>query len=183
MALIPKFNRPKFDDIWNNADSFWQDYYESGLYVESFTEEYGKKLFYLLIGRYANNIIANYDRNQFKYKVFSLIFSYGPEWQRKLEIQKTLRELNEEDLVKESESLVNHANNPSTKPSTIQTEALSFVDDQNYSKRKKAKLDAYTFLDSVLHSDMTPRFLDKFESLFTKFAPPIIDSVFCSDDE
>lgn len=185
MALIPKYNRFKFSDVWNNAQSFYDDYMDSGLALADtdFDEEHCKWLFYLLIGKYANNIIANDDVNQFKYKVYSLIFTYGPEWQRKLQIQKTLREMNEDDLIKESEAINNHANNPSTKPSTINTTELAFVDDQTYAKRNRAKLDAYQFLWSVLHSDITPLFLSKFESLFTKFVSPNCDAVFCAEND
>lgn len=182
MALVPQFNRMKFSDVWNNKDSFWHDYNESGLNGE-IDESHANILYFLLIGKYANNIIANEDINQFKYKVFSIIFSFGGEWQRKLKIQKDLREMSDDDLIHESTTIMNHASNPSTKPSTGDTGELKFVDDQNVSKRKRAKLDAYQFLWSVLRSDITPRFLSKFESLFTLYCAPYIDAVYCSEEE
>jgi hypothetical protein len=35
-------------------------------------------VYYLLYARYGNNPIANRDENQFKFKIFSVIFQYGP---------------------------------------------------------------------------------------------------------
>lgn len=182
MAKIPQFNRIKFTDVWDNADSFYTDYNESGL-KGAIDEEHTKLLYYLLVGKYANNIIANYDVNQFKYKVYSIIFSYGAEWQRKLAIQKTFRDMSEADLIRESKTIMNHANNPSTPPSTGETEELNYVDDQNVSTRNKAKIEAYQFLWSVLQSNITPEFVGKFESCFTKFLAPYIEVVYCSKDD
>ena len=41
--------------------------------------------------KYGNNPIANKDINQFKYKLFSTVFMYGPTWAKRLDIQKILR--------------------------------------------------------------------------------------------
>ena len=56
-------------------------------------------MYYLLYARYGNTPIANYDQTQWKYKMFSIIFQYGPTWEKRLGIQTTLRGLQVSDLV------------------------------------------------------------------------------------
>ena len=56
-------------------------------------------MYYLLYARYGNTPIANYDQTQWKYKMFSIIFQYGPTWEKRLSIQDTLRGLQISDLV------------------------------------------------------------------------------------
>lgn len=53
----------------------------------------------MLYARYGNNPIANYDETQFKYKVFSVIFQYGPTWEKRLSVQETLRGMQIADLL------------------------------------------------------------------------------------
>ena len=126
-------------------------------------------LFYLLYAKYGNNPIANRDVNQFKYKVFSIIFQYGPTWSKRIEIQEKLRALSEDDLIKGSKAIYNSAQNPSTKPSTSSLEELEYINAQNTTNYKKSKMDAYTQLWDLLATDVTSEFLNKFKNLFKMF--------------
>ena len=105
-----------------------------------------KTLYYLLYARYGNSHIANRDINQFKYKVFSIIYQYAPSWSKIIEIQEKLRGLTEEDILKGSEAIYNSAMNPSTAPATDVRTPLGYINSQNSTLYNKSKMDAYTQL-------------------------------------
>ena len=96
--MIPQYDTKIFTDIWNRVSEFIYDYQHVGIPTTISTTN-ATTLYYLLYARYANNPIANYDEEQFKYKVFSIIFQYGPTWEKRLSIQQTLRGLQLSDLV------------------------------------------------------------------------------------
>lgn len=96
--VIPKYSTKIFTDIYSNEDLFKADY---GKYLpKTITDDNYGILYYLLYGKYGNNPIANNDEEQFKVKLQSIIWQYGPVWEKKLDIQKILRELQETDLLK-----------------------------------------------------------------------------------
>ena len=96
--MIPQYDTKIFTDIWNRVTEFLYDYQHVGIPTTISTTN-ATTLYYLLYARYANNPIANYDEEQFKYKVFSIIFQYGPTWEKRLSIQQTLRGLQLSDLI------------------------------------------------------------------------------------
>lgn len=107
-------------DIWESAQEFIQDYTHVGI-PTTISIENATTLFYLLYAKYGNNPIANYDITQFKYKMFSVIWQYGPTWEKKLSIQETLRGLQLNDLLDNGkiEELFNHeGTNQSTSSGT-----------------------------------------------------------------
>lgn len=178
----PKYNTPTFCDVWHKAADFLADCKDADIELK-ISDDNCTTLFYLLYAKWGNNPIANRDICQFKYKVFSIIFQYGPEWQRKLEIQDTLRNLPESDILKASEGIVNMASNPDTPPSTGLTEELPFVNGQTVNKIKKSKVEAYRFLWSALNSNLTDEFLKRFEPCFSKFLDKNVSVIYCSDEE
>lgn len=129
-------------------------------------------LYYLLVARYANSVIASDDENRFKYQMFSIMFQYGPTWAKELEIQKSLRTLTEDELREGTRSTVNNAMNPSTQPSTIDTEELPYVNQQNVSKVKRSKVDGYALVLSLLKNDVSEEFLRRFQKLFLTVVQP-----------
>ena len=157
-----------FTDIYNNAEDFVNDYKTSGLYKDfsKISDDSAKTLFYLLYARYGNSSIRNWDETQFKYKLFSTIFMYGPSWEKRLEVQANLRALGELDLINGSTMIYNHASHDGTPPSTQTTEEIKTINDQNVTKNKRSKLDAYNLLLSLLETDVTNEFLNKFKPLF-----------------
>lgn len=129
-------------------------------------------IFYLLYSRYGNSSIASSDENQFKYRLFSIMFQYGPTWKRELEIQKKVRALTEDELREGTRNTVNNAANPSTAPSTVDTEELPYVNQQNVSKVKRSKVDGYALVLSLLKDDVTEEFIRRFQKLFLNIVEP-----------
>lgn len=171
-SLFGNYITPLFVEVWGDAEAFLSDYKECGLYLSEMTDANMKTLFYLLYARHGNDAIASSDTNRFKYSLFSQVFQYGPTWQRKLEIQKTMREWNEEDLRASSESIHNHAVNPSTEPSNKDYAPLPYINEQNASGRKRSKIEGYAMLIDLLDDDITGEFIRHFDRLFTPIAAP-----------
>ena len=174
-----------FCQVWENYAKFKADY--DSLIVgfpqvsSPLKEDSIKTLFYLLYAQYGNNPILNTDVGQFKMKIMSIAFSYGPTWERKQEIQETVRKLAESDLLTGAKQIYNHALNPSSEPSTSALEELEYINDQNTANYKKSKMEAYSILWSLLHAEATKEFIDKFRKCFSVFidkmpAPFYIDS-------
>lgn len=158
--LPPRYATKLFTDVYDNAESFYNDWAESGLFTDEIKKSNIEYLFYLLYARYGNSPIANGDVTQFCYKMWSIIFQDGANWQKKLDIQKTLRKLEEADiLITESlkskidrtsdtnsnqktngtsnqktnaKNIHNHAFNPSAPPAADVDEPLNFINEQNY---------------------------------------------------
>ena len=98
MSNYPRFDTKLFTEIWPEVSEFLTDYQTNGIPM-TISNQNATTLFYLLYAKYGNNPIANYDEEQFKYKVFSIIWSNGPTWQKRLEVQNTLRGLQLNDLL------------------------------------------------------------------------------------
>lgn len=169
--LKPLYNTVTFTDVYNNVDTFLEDMGNGGIPIEVKVENL-TTLFYLLYAKYGNNPIANNDINQWKYKLLSVIFQYGPTWQRKLEIQKTLRNLDESELTTGGKAIYNNAANPDSAPSTSTLEELTYINSQSTSNFKKGKMDAYANLWALLDTNLTKEFIDKFKPLFKTFVKP-----------
>lgn len=179
MSRLPSYDTKLFSEIYSEASKFVADYKASGLYDatpghlnNSLSDEKATTLFYLLYAKYANNPIANLDENQFKYKMWSIIFKYGPAWEKKLDIQNKIRELTEDEIRVGSKAIYNHAYNPSTEPSTASLEELTAINEQNTTNYKKSKVDAYMALWQIVVSDVTEAFIKKFDHLFKQFVTP-----------
>ena len=155
----------KFREAYNNADDFYDDYTNYGI-PTTISQANCKTLFYLLYGKYGNSHFANEDLVQAKLKIFSTIFKYGPTWEKKLEIQASLRALDLADLQDGSKQISNHAANPNTAPSTGALEELEYIDEQNAVSYKKNKVDAYATLWNMLATDVTEEFLNRFNKIF-----------------
>lgn len=179
MSRLPSYDTKLFSEIYSEASKFVADYKASGLYDataghlnNSLSDEKATTLFYLLYAKYANNPIANLDENQFKYKMWSIIFKYGPAWEKKLDIQNKIRELTEDEIRIGSKAIYNHAYNPSTEPSTTSLEELTAINEQSTTNYKKSKVDAYRTLWQIVVSDVTEAFIKKFDHLFKQFVTP-----------
>ena len=140
-----------------------------------------KTLFYLLYARYGNSHIANRDINQFKYKVFAIIYQYAPSWSKRIEIQEKLRGLTEADILKGSEAIYNTALNPSKAPATNARTPLEYINSQNATLYNKSKMDAYTQLWDLLATDVTNELLMKFRDLFIKVPRPVRNATYVTD--
>lgn len=97
--ILPEYTTKLLTDIWDEASKFVTDYNNVGI-PTTITDANATTLYYLLYAKYGNNPIANYDENQFKYKIYSTIFQYGPTWEKRLSVQSELRALDLADLMK-----------------------------------------------------------------------------------
>ena len=170
-SLYGNFRTRTFADIYTTFEDFNKDYTSNGI-PSSLSAVNLKTLYYLLYARYGNSNIASSDENQFKYKVFSTIFMYGPAWQKRLEIQKNLMDLDEEDIIKGTTAIHNNALNPSTAPSTQSLEELNYISSQNTTKYKKSKIEGYATLYALIETDVTEEFIGKFKKLFITIVEP-----------
>lgn len=167
--LLPGYETKTFTDIYETVNDFIYDY--NNLQIPKIISvDNCSTLYYLLYARYGNSPIANLDETQFKYKLFGIIFQYGPTWEKRLEIQSSLRGLTEEDLLKGSKAIYNHAYNPETQPATGDLDEINYINDQNTTNYKKSKMDAYTQLWNLLDTDVTEEFIRRFSICFKKFA-------------
>lgn len=97
-SMIPQYDTKLMTEVWDNVNDFCYDYQHVGI-PTTISVENAATLYYLLYARYGNTPIANYDINQWKYKMFSVIFQYGPTWEKRLSVQKTLRDMQLSDLL------------------------------------------------------------------------------------
>lgn len=129
-------------------------------------------IFYLLYARYGNSHISFSDENQFIYALFSVIFMYGPSWEKRLSIQKALRDLSTDEILTGAKAIHNHSYNPGTEPSTDTIDELPTINEQNTTKYQKNILEAYSELYQLIETDVTEDFLDKFKKLFIQVLAP-----------
>lgn len=170
-SLYGNFRTRTFADIYTELKTFKEDYTDNGI-PGTLSDTNLTTLYYLLYARYGNSCIASSDETQFKYKLFSTIFMYGPAWQKRLEIQKKLMDLSDEEIVKGSTAIYNTALNPSQAPTTQSLEELNYINSQNTTKYKKSKLEGYSTIYALIETDVTEEFIGKFKKLFITIVEP-----------
>ena len=171
IRMFPQYDTKLFTQIWEDVTSFLEDYNDSGI-PKTISTTNATTLYYLLYAKYGNDPIANRDINQFKYKVLSIIFEYGPTWEKRLDIQQKLRNLTDDELIRGAKAIYNSALNPSTAPSTATLEELDYINAQNTTNYKKSKMEAYAQLWELLNTDVTSAFVGKFKVCFKQFVRP-----------
>lgn len=131
-------------------------------------------LYVLLCAKYTNDRIASDDETQFKRKVFSIIFQYGPTWKTRLKIQEKLFNLDpdSDDVQQGTIKYYNSAANPDTAPATDAYQTLQGINSQNTSLFKRGKLEGYSLLNDLMITDVTEEFIRRFEGLFQNFVGP-----------
>lgn len=162
-----------FAHIFETADDFIA-FYGSGLIPKTIKDKNARTLYYLLYARYANSPIANRaDESQFMLRLMSIIFQYGPSWEKRLEVQETIRGWTEAELLTGATEIYNTSLNPSSGPINDSREVLKTVNQQNASMRTKDRMNAYAYLLSLLEEDITENFLIHFDDLFLRgILPP-----------
>lgn len=186
-----KYDTYTFQEVWDEASDFKTDYKASELYITgqcltdgtSNTVDNITALYYLLYAKYGNSPIANFDVNQFKYKVYSTIYQYGPNWQKELEVQQILRGLQETDLITGAKVIYNTAYHNGQAPATDELTETEYIDEQRTSNYKRTKLDAYNNLLLLLKRDVTQEFLNRFKPLFKTFVSPEVFPVYVSEED
>lgn len=169
-SLYGNYRTIKFTDVWNNVDDFIADY--DTCKIKSIADDNATTLYYLLYSRYGNSHIASSDKNQFKYQVFTTIFQYGPNWVKQLKIQENLQNLTDDDLINGNLQIYNKALNPSSVTDVANNALINTVNEQNTAVMRKGKVEAYAQLLSLLKTDVTGDFLNKFKKLFLTIVLP-----------
>ena len=175
------YNTMTLIEIYPNFDDFKTDY-ESMPFPTTITETSLQTTYFLLVGRYANNPIANMSLDQFKYKLFGLIWQYAPTWEKKVDIQEKIRTLTDEDISKGSISIFNKALNPQEDPNTTSLDELEYINEQNTNRTKRGKLEGYSALWNVLVDDVTEKYLRRFKPCFKTFIPRA-KTIYCTEEE
>lgn len=171
-----------FADIFPDVNVFL-DHYNEVKIPKELKQESVETTYYLLYARYGNSHISYDDENQFKYAVFSRIFMYGPAWEKRLEIQKKIRELTDAEIMQGSKAIYNHAFNPGSSPTTAALEELDYINDQNTTNYKKSKISAYADVISLIETDVTERFIVQFKNLFLTIVAPDYPLLYVTDEE
>lgn len=169
--LYGNYRNKKFTDIWDNVDVFVSDYSDNGIET-TISEQSITLLYYLLYARYGNSTIASADENQFKYKLFSTIFMYGPTWEKRLALQKDIRELTLEEVQAGGKAIYNTALNPNQAPTTGALTELTYINQQNTSNFVKPKVEALGLIIGLLETDVTEEFIGQFKKLFLTVVSP-----------
>lgn len=176
-----------FCDVWHTSEDFLADYKASGIYLfnedNRLEDNMMSLLYFLLYSRYGNNSILSFDRNRFKYNVFTIIFEYGPAWVKRLDIQKDVRDLTIDELQLGSKVIYNHAYNPGTVPSTATLEELPAINEQTTNNYKKSKIEGLALQWELLRPDVTNEFLNKFQKLFQVIVQPVGTAVYVEEED
>lgn len=176
------FRTRTFSDIFTDVDVFTSAVGEFPIDLSEISDKI-ETVYYLLYARYGNTPIVNSDENQFKARIVSTMYMYGPSWARRLDIQKALRQANIEDLRTGTKSIYNHSFNPSTTPRTSDKDELDTINDQNTAQHKKSLIQAYAELTALLREDVTLTFINKFAPLFIKVAAPDYPLLYAVESE
>lgn len=169
-------DRPIFADIYSNVDDFITDYKSIGKDALNYpnvaeSDNNIKTLYYLLYAKYGNSVIINFDVTQFKFKLWSTVFMYGPTWEKRLTVQNLIRNLTDNDILEGGAQINNYAQaTGSDATNTKNTKDLDGVNSQNRTMIQRDKLTAYNNLVALLETDVTKEFIDKFGNLFDPFA-------------
>ena len=183
----PEYITKTFTQVYDSYEKFKADYDDLIQLVSGgvlpLSENNVRATYYLLYSRYGNSPILNYDETQFKFKLMTVIATYGPVWEKKKSIQVSLRNLTDSELLQGAKQIYNHAYNPSTEPSTQELEELTHINDQNVTNNKKSKMEAYSILWANLHVDATDEYINKFKNCFSRFVGDQYPIIYVEDDE
>lgn len=182
LPYLPAYNTKLFCDIWEDANSFVTDIKSTPIYDSEVTDAQLELIFYLLFQKYGNNPIAFFDDSQFKLKISTIIYAYGPTYFKKADIQKAIRALDLDELRDGFKNIQNRALNDATEPNNDTDEELAYINEQIINKGKRSSIDAYAYVWGILRNNLVDEFLNKFKSLFCR----VVDSqrvIIYNDDE
>lgn len=157
-----------FSQIYPTYEEFAGDWANTGLPNTLLNSSSLKHIYILLMGEYASSSIMSFSEDQFKLRLFTLIMSYGGQWEREFAMQQELLKMSDEDLMISSKAIYNTSLNPSEAPTTDTLTELTTINQQNVTKHVRSKLDAYALLESLLNADLTKQFIKRFDHLFVR---------------
>lgn len=176
------YNTYTFNQIYPDVNTFMTDFNTFSA-LKKITDTNAQLTWYLLTARYGSNPIANLTADLFKIKVFSIMFQYGPNWEKKLSMQEAIRALTVSELRTGSKTIFNKALNPDTAPSTSTTEEITYINEQNVQKTTKSALQAYNELKMLLEDDVSEEYISKFKRLFKNVVAPERPLLYMTNEE
>lgn len=184
-SMLPMYNTKTFSQIFPTFNSFKYCFdNEFNAYAKDcISEDSLKALYWLIYSRYGENPIVNLSEIIFKAKMVANTYQKGPTWERRLTLQQEIRQLSEEDLLKGARTIFNKALHDETEPGTNTDEELDYLNQQDVSKITRSKLDAYSFLQDILKTDVTEEFLSSYAKLFSRFVSPTNTRIYVNDIE
>lgn len=178
-SVYGNYRTRTFADIFPDKTQFLTEYGTNGVTAavvaqtekKPITDKSAEILYFMLYAKYGNSSIASSDENQFKYKLWTTIYEYGPSWEKRQEIQQKLRTLTDDEINATTMMIYNHAFYNGSEPAV---EILPGIDSQNTTKGKRGKLEGIRMLWEMLVTDVTEQFLGQFKKLFIKVVMPQI---------
>lgn len=170
--------RLKFKDVFTtdvdfiNAVGYMDpdDYYEGTSKITPvLTEDQTTQCYYLLMSRYNESTFKLTDKDAIARRIGAILASYGAVWAKNKEINQTVRNMSESDIIEGQTSVSNNASNPSIEPSTQTLDELTYIDNQMVNKTKRSKLNAYEHFKDMIDSEKDEWLIEKFKILFIKF--------------
>lgn len=165
-----------FSEIFPTTDSFlaaFSDYSALATGLKSnLTSADLSVLYILLYQKYGNSCILSSDINQFTAQLVTITYTYYDAYLKQRDTQSKLRALTDDQILQGSAAIHNHAFNPDTTPSTASLDELPFINEQNTTKYKKNKIEAYAEYFQLLNYDLTEAFLNRYKNLFLKIVIP-----------
>ena len=172
LGILPQMRHKLFSEFWGtDVESFVDAAKTNGIPL-LISEDTTRTAYWILLAEFANSTIANDDEEQFKGRLFLTIFKYGPTWEKRLDIQAKIRNMTEDEILRGSKQIINKADHPGTQPSTASLDELQFISEQTAVANRRDKLTGYNNLMSLLETDVTASFVDRFRPLFMKCVAP-----------
>ena len=181
--LAPEYNRLTFADVFEGKLDFKTKLRDTGIVEDLLiTDAFLEKLYFYLYAKHGNDCISMSDEVQWIYNVALITESNAPTYLKKLDVQKKLRALTDDDLREGFRTLFNHAVNPSTSPSTDANNELPYINEQNVNKTRKNKTAAYIELWESLRTDLLSDFLAHYNKIFSKLASTADRMIYISEN-
>jgi hypothetical protein len=178
-----RYDTKTFADVFPDETTFVSSYAETKMPNLFKDQSTLTTIYYLLYAKYGRAHVATDDPFQFRAQIASIVFQYGPNWEKNIEIQKALRSLTHEQIVQGGKAIYNHAYNPGSEPTTATLEELTTINEQNVTNYKKNPVEGYAHLVALLEDDFTERFLAKFVTLFVVIMAPTSRLLYGVSDE
>lgn len=139
--------------------------------------DYLKVLYIALLSKYGESHISSQNEPRFRLEVMRIIFQWGALWEKELEIQDKIRELDIDAIINGSKVVNAHSYNDSTEVSIDDAFDNEIpLNEVNTTVWRKDPTEAYAKWLALLDEDVTEKFLNRFKKLFATFASemPII---------
>lgn len=174
-SLYGNFRTRTFAEIWPDEGKFVDDVGGNPLNMDgaggtNMEPAQLASLYYHLYAAYGNSHIANSDENQFKFKVYDIISRYGPTWAKRMEIQRRLRNMTDDELDRGDEQVYNKGYNPAT--TIYDRQVIDTVNEQTRAIHTRGKLESLSYQNSMLEEDVIGEFIRRFKPLFVTVVQP-----------